>query len=198
MKFKVLSLLLSSALALAACNNGDDTQSKKAKEETKTTSTTKESKSKEAASSDEQAIDLKDIKTTPEQAIQTAKKEVSGALESISFEKDNNQWIYDVNILDKQKKSHEIKINANNNKVIHKETDSEIEQNEQTFDYGQFTSIDKVFAVAKKSFDGKLKEWSLSHDDGTYKYSLELQKKDGTTKEFEFDAKNLKLLSTEK
>lgn len=237
MKFKILSLILSSTLALAACNNDTNDVEKSPKDETKSeqqseTTDTKatdtndkddnndeENNAKQEGTSsvedsddvdnkdevaeadddndkDEASIKLDDIKVLPEDAIKTAQKKVPGELESISFDRDTGQWVYAISLIDTNKKTHEIKVNAEQNKIISSEVEDD-QDNEKTFDYGEFAPIDKIIKAAQKVYNGDIKEWSLDHDDGKFKYNLELKGQDGKSKEFELDAKDMKILSQE-
>lgn len=235
MKFKILSLILSSALALAACNNDakdiekspkDETKQEQQAETTDTKATDTNDKddnadekndAKEKGDSsveeqddvdnqdeateadddndkDEVSIKLDDIKVLPEDAIKTAQKKIPGDLESISFDRDNGQWIYSISLIDTNKKTHEIKVNAEQNKIISTQIEDD-DDNVKTFDYGKFIPADKIIKAAQKVYNGDIKEWSLDHDDGKFKYSVELKGQDGKSKEFELDAKDMKILS---
>lgn len=235
MKFKILSLILSSTLALAACNNDTNDVEKSPKDETKqeqqseTTDTKatdtndkddnndEDNDAKQEGESstedsddvdnkdeateadddndkDEASIKLDDIKLSPEEAIKTAQKKVDGDLESISFDHDMGQWVYGISLIDTNQKTHEIKVNAEQNKIISSEVEDD-KDNEKTFDYGEFVPADKIIKAAQKVYNGEIKEWSLDHDDGRFKYNVELKGQDGKTKEFELDAKDMKILS---
>lgn len=235
MKFKILSLILSSALALAACNNDAKDIEKSPKDESKQEQQTEKTDTKatdtndkddnadekndakeegdssveeqddvdnedEATEADdnndknEASIKLDDIKVLPEDAIKTAQKKIPGDLESISFDRDNGQWIYSISLIDTNKKTHEIKVNAAQNKIISTQVEDD-EDNVKTFDYGKFIPADKIIKAAQKVYNGDIKEWSLDHDDGKFKYNVELKGQDGKSKEFELDAKDMKILS---
>ncbi|MCE4957873.1 PepSY domain-containing protein [Macrococcoides caseolyticum] len=235
MKFKILSLILSSALALAACNNDAKDIEKSPKDETKQEQQTEKTDTKatdtndkgdntdeendakqegessveedddvdnkdEATEADddndknEASIKLDDIKVLPEDAIKTAQKKIPGDLESISFDNDMGQWVYAISLIDTNKKTHEIKVNAEQNKIISTQVEDD-EDNVKTFDYGKFIPADKIIKAAQKVYNGDIKEWSLDHDDGKFKYNVELKGQDGKTKEFELDAKDMKILS---
>ncbi|WP_414044387.1 PepSY domain-containing protein [Macrococcus animalis] len=233
MKFKILSLILSSTLAFAACNNDakdiekapkDETKTEQQSEKTDTKATdtndaddnaNKDNTAKDDADDDNQAdvdntdeateadddddsneasISIDQIKTMPEDAIKTAQSKVQGDLESISFDHDNNKWVYAISLIDSNKKTHEIKVDVKENKVLSTEVEDDTD-NVKTFDYGKFVPVDKIIKTAQKVYDGDIKEWSLDHDDGKFKYNLEIKGKDGKTKEFEIDAKDMKILS---
>lgn len=222
MKYKILTLMLSSVLALSACGNGGNEKESSPNDETKTENTTKTNndnnndaddkndnddvddknadntdeatEADDADDNNEASISIDDIKTMPEEAIKTAKSKVQGQLESISFDHDNNKWVYAISLIDSNNKTHEIKVDAENNKIIKTEVEDDTD-NVKTFDYGKFVPVDKIIKTAQKVYDGDVKEWSLDHDDGMFKYNLELKGKDGKSKEFEIDAKNMKIIS---
>lgn len=222
MKYKILTLIISSALALSACGNDGNEKESSPNDETKTEETTQTNndsnnddddkndnddvddknadntdeatEADDADDNNEASISIDDIKTMPEEAIKTAKSKVQGQLESISFDHDNNKWVYAVSLIDSNNKTHEVKVDAENNKIIKTEVEDDTD-NVKTFDYGKFVPVDKIIKSAQKVYDGDVKEWSLDHDDGMFKYNLELKGKDGKSKEFEIDAKNMKIIS---
>ncbi|WP_414045313.1 PepSY domain-containing protein [Macrococcus equi] len=233
MKFKIIGLILSSTLALAACNNDakdiekapkDETKTEQQSEKTDTKATDtndkndnadKDNAAKDESKDDDQtdvdnkdeaseadddndkndaSISIDDIKTMPQDAIDTAKTKIDGKLESISFDHDNEKWVYAISLIDTDQKTHEIKVDAKENKIISSKIEND-NDNVKTFDYGKFVPVDKIIKTAQKVYDGDIKEWSLDHDDGKFKYNLELKGKDGKTKEFEIDAKDMKILS---
>ena len=57
-------------------------------------------------------------------------------------------------------------------------------------------NVDGTFKKGQKEFDGDIKEWSLSKDDGKLVYDLDL-KKDKEKHEVTIDAKNGKVLNNE-
>lgn len=158
------ALLLGASLLLGACSN-EDTQS----------------------------VDYSEVKTDANQAIKTAQKEVKGELESISFDYNDKEkkWAYDVNLREGNQ-SHEVTIDAISNKVLKKETEKE-NDNEKTINYKDVTPIEDIIEIAKKEYNGDVKEWSLDEDDGLVKYDVELNK-DGKSKEFEIDAKTKEII----
>lgn len=162
------ALLLGSSLLLGACGNEDDN---------KTT-------------------DVSNVKTSVEDAIKTAQKEAKGDLESISFDYDEKEkkWAYEVNLKDASESS-EVKIDSDSNKVLKKVTEKDNDK-ETTIVYGDVTPIEDIIDVAKKKFDGEVKEWSLDEDSGVIKYDVELVK-DKKSQEFENDAQSKKILKQE-
>ena len=202
MKTKMLSLLLASGVVLAACGQGgsgdegkksDNDSNKTEQKQSGDTSSTSET------GKNSKTIKLNDIKTSPEEAVKTAKKEYDGEVKEISFEKEQGKWAYKVD-LQKQGEEAEVVINDNDGKLMHKSTEKEDDYDKKkSFEYKDFKSYKDIIKKAQDDFDGDIHEWSLSKDDdqGKFVYDLDLQK--GNNKhEFSYDAKNGKLLSNEK
>ena len=61
--------------------------------------------------------------------------------------------------------------------MIHKETEKgESNQSNDTFKYSDVKNYKDAIKSAQKDFDGDVKEWSLSKDDGKLVYNFDLQK----------------------
>ncbi len=87
MKLKSLAVLSMSAVVLTAC--GNDTP----KDETKST----ESNTNQDTNTTKDVIALKDVKTSPEDAVKKAEETYKGQkLKGISFENSNGEWAYKV------------------------------------------------------------------------------------------------------
>lgn len=158
------ALVLGTSLLLGACGNEDD-----------------------------KSVDYSEVKINATQAIETAQKEVKGDLKSISFDYDDKEkkWAYDVNLSD-ENESHEVTVDAVSNKVLKNESEKENDK-ETTINYKDVTPVEDIIEVAKKEYNGDVKEWSLDEDDGVVKYDVELVK-DGKSKEFEIDAKTKEII----
>ncbi|WP_241692416.1 hypothetical protein [Staphylococcus pseudintermedius] len=100
MKFKIISLLLASGIVLAACGNDDDQKNtNNADNDTKTEQTTDNNQNSHDNDRDDnddqntnqhtktQTIDVKDVKTTPEDAIKTAKSSFDGDVKQVEYKK---------------------------------------------------------------------------------------------------------------
>lgn len=142
---------------------------------------------------DDKSVDYSEVKINANQAIEAAQNEVKGDLESISFDYDDKEkkWAYDVNLRD-ENESHEVTVDAVSNKVLKKESEKENDK-ETTINYKDVTPVEDIIEVAKKEYNGDVKEWSLDEDDGVVKYDVELVK-DGKSKEFEIDAKTKEII----
>ena len=181
---KTIALLSSAAILLGACGNGgSDSASNKKDEGTK-----------------DATVAVKDIKTKPEDAIKKAQPTYKNqVLKDISYEKSNGDWVYKVEQQDtKNNKESEVIINDKDKKVIHKETEKgESNQSNDTFKYSDVKNYKDAIKSAQKDFDGDVKEWSLSKDDGKLVYNFDLQK--GKEKhEVTVDAKTGKVLDNQK
>lgn len=184
MKFKTIATVTASALLLAACGNDASDNSK-------------ESKSSNEKGDNKQVIALDKIKTSPKEAVKKAEDVYSGQnLKGISYEKSNGEWAYKIE-QQKTGTESEVIISDKNKKVLNKETEKEdsINKNDE-FKYSDAIDYKKAIKNGQKEFDGDIKEWSLSEDDGKLVYDMDLQK--GNTKhEITVDAKNGKVLNNE-
>ncbi|PTI39024.1 peptidase, partial [Staphylococcus xylosus] len=68
--------------------------------------------------------------------------------------------------------------------------------NNEAFNYNEAIDYKDAIKKGQKEFDGDIKEWSLSKDDGKLVYDLDL-KKDKEKHEVTIDAKNGKVLNNE-
>ena len=179
MKLKSLAVLSMSAVVLTAC--GNDTP----KDETKST----ESNTNQDTNTTKDVIALKDVKTSPEDAVKKAEETYKGQkLKGISFENSNGEWAYKVT---------EVLVADKNKKVINKKTEKEDTVNENdNFKYSDAIDYKKAIKEGQKEFDGDIKEWSLEKDDGKLVYNIDL-KKGNKKQEVTVDAKNGKVLKSE-
>lgn len=205
MNTKVSSLLLSSAILLAACGNGtNDKENEKATTEATTEQATTESQVEDTADSNnndsnvnnrKMAVVPSDVKTSPKDAIKTAQDEAKGELKELSFDDDDNKWVYEVKLKDGTTEN-KVKVDAETNQVIKTKTENENKQDE-TFNYADVMNIDDAYNVSKEEFDGKVSEWSLKQDDGILKYEFNLVNDKGEKYEVDLDAKSKKVLKSE-
>lgn len=202
MQKKMLSLLVASGLVLAACGQGGSSDDNKNGSEQK--ADTEQTQKGDTSSTSEtgknsNVIKLEDIKTKPEDAVKTAKKEYDGELKEISFEKEQGKWAYKID-LQKQGEEAEVIINNKDGKVMNKSTEKEDDYDKaKSFKYEDFKPYDEIIKKAQDSYNGDIHEWSLSRDsdEGKFVYDVDIQK--GNAKqEFSFDAKTAKVLKQEK
>lgn len=202
MQKKMLSLLVASGIVLAACGQGGSSDENKNDSEQKANTEQKQKGDTSGTSEtgkNSNVIKLGDIKTQPEDAVKTAKKEYDGELKEISFEKEQGKWAYKID-LQKQGEEGEVIINSKDGKVMNKSTEKEDDYDKaKSFKYGDFKPYDEIIKKAKDNFNGDIHEWSLSRDsdEGKFVYDVDLQK--GNSKqEFSLDAKTAKILKNEK
>lgn len=167
MKLKSLAVLSMSAVVLTAC--GNDTP----KDETKST----ESNTNQDTNTTKDVIALKDVKTSPEDAVKKAEETYKGQkLKGISFENSNGEWAYKVT-QQKSDEESEVLVADKNKKVINKKTEKEDTVNENdNFKYSDAIDYKKAIKEGQKEFDGDIKEWSLEKDDGKLVYNIDLKK----------------------
>lgn len=202
MQKKMLSLLVASGLVLAACGQGGSSDENKNDSEQKANTEQKQKGDTSGTSEtgkNSNVIKLGDIKTQPEDAVKTAKKEYDGELKEISFEKEQGKWAYKID-LQKQGEEGEVIINSKDGKVMNKSTEKEDDYDKaKSFKYEDLKPYDEIIKKAKDNFNGDIHEWSLSRDsdEGKFVYDVDLQK--GNSKqEFSLDAKTAKILKNEK
>ncbi|KXA45894.1 PepSY domain-containing protein [Staphylococcus simulans] len=202
MQKKMLSLLVASGIVLAACGQGGSSDENKNDSEQKANTEQKQKGDTSGTSEtgkNSNVIKLGDIKTQPEDAVKTAKKEYDGELKEISFEKEQGKWAYKID-LQKQGEEGEVIINSKDGKVMNKSTEKEDDYDKaKSFKYEDFKPYDEIIKKAKDNFNGDIHEWSLSRDsdEGKFVYDVDLQK--GNSKqEFSLDAKTAKILKNEK
>ncbi|WP_436952411.1 PepSY domain-containing protein [Staphylococcus shinii] len=184
MKIKSFATITASALLLTACGSGAS------ENDTKSDSSNNEGNSNNV-------IALNKIKTSPEDAVKKAQEVYSGQnLKGISYEKSNGEWSYKIE-QQKSGEESEVIISDKNKKVLNKETEKEdsVNKNDE-FKYNDAIDYKEAIKKGQKEFDGDIKEWSLSEDDGKLVYDMDIQK-DNTKHEITVDAKNGKILNNE-
>lgn len=224
MKYKMLSLLLSAGIVLAACGNGDDDNNDKKdnQNDEKTEQTTKENNNDNQNTDDqdsdddqdsnddqntdddqssdkatENTVKWDDVKVSPEDAVKAAQKESKGELKDLSFEKETGEWSYKVELVDGTNEN-KVLINADDKSVTNVEKEQEdSDDNDQTFKLSDVAKFEDVLKVAQDKAKGDIKEWSLSEDNGKLVYSIELKEGNKESTEFTIDAKSKEILEQE-
>ena len=207
MKYKMLSLLLSAGIVLAACGNGDDDNNDKKdnQNDEKTEQTTKENSNDDQNTDDNQSSDKAtentvkwdDVKVSPEDAVKAAQKESKGELKDLSFEKETGEWSYKVELVDGTNEN-KVLINADDKSVTNVEKEQEdSDDNDQTFKLSDVAKFEDALKVAQDKAKGDIKEWSLSEDNGKLVYSIELKEGNKESTEFTIDAKSKEILEQE-
>lgn len=207
MKYKILSLLLSAGIVLAACGNSDDDNNDKKdnQNDEKTEQTTKENSNDDQNTDDDQSSDKAtentvkwdDVKVSPEDAVKAAQKESKGELKDLSFEKETGDWSYKVELVDGTNEN-KVLINADDKSVTNVEKEQEdSDDNDQTFKLSDVAKFEDALKVAQDKAKGDIKEWSLSEDNGKLVYSIELKEGNKESTEFTIDAKSKEILEQE-
>ncbi|ASE34970.1 hypothetical protein BU006_02670 [Mammaliicoccus sciuri] len=207
MKYKMLSLLLSAGIVLAACGNSDDDNNDKKdnQNDEKTEQTTKENSNDDQNTDDDQSSDKatentvkwEDVKVSPEDAVKAAQKESKGELKDLSFEKETGDWSYKVELVDGTNEN-KVLINADDKSVTNVEKEQEdSDDNDQTFKLSDVAKFEDALKVAQDKAKGDIKEWSLSEDNGKLVYSIELKEGNKESTEFTIDAKSKEILEQE-
>ncbi|WP_204181006.1 MULTISPECIES: PepSY domain-containing protein [unclassified Mammaliicoccus] len=207
MKYKMLSLLLSAGIVLAACGNSDDDNNDKKdnQNDEKTEQTTKENSNDDQNTDDDQSSDKAtentvkwdDVKVSPEDAVKAAQKESKGELKDLSFEKETGEWSYKVELVDGTNEN-KVLINADDKSVTNVEKEQEdSDDNDQTFKLSDVAKFEDVLKVAQDKAKGDIKEWSLSEDNGKLVYSIELKEGNKESTDFTIDAKSKEILEQE-
>ncbi|PCF37073.1 PepSY domain-containing protein [Staphylococcus delphini] len=207
MKFKMLSLLLASGIVLAACGNDDDNQknTNNTDNDTKTEQTTDNNQNSDDnddqntnQNAKTQTIDVKDVKTTPEDAIKTAKSSFDGDVKQVEYKKENGQWVYDIDLRNNNEEA-EVKVSDKDNKVLNTNKEKEMDNdndNDKTINYGDAIDFKEAVKKAQDQQKGDLKKWSLDNDDGQFVYNIELMTNNGE-QELVLDAKSGEVLQQE-
>lgn len=207
MKYKMLSLLLSAGIVLAACGNSDDDNNDKKdnQNDEKTEQTTKENSNDDQNTDDDQSSDKAtentvkwdDVKVSPEDAVKAAQKESKGELKDLSFEKETGDWSYKVELVDGTNEN-KVLINADDKSVTNVEKEQEdSDDNDQTFKLSDVAKFEDALKVAQDKAKGDIKGWSLSEDNGKLVYSIELKEGNKESTEFTIDAKSKEILEQE-
>ncbi|MBA8759374.1 hypothetical protein GWK87_03400 [Staphylococcus schleiferi subsp. coagulans] len=196
MRFKVLSLLLSTGVVLAACGHDDQDDHDDHQEHAQRTEQKSDNQSN-ASSQNMTTQNVNKVKTQPEDAIKTAQKSFDGDVKKIEYKNDHGEWVYEIGLF-KGNKEAEIKVSDKDNKVIHKEQETEHEMdNEKAIQYQDAISFKEAVQKAQKKYDGDLKQWQLNQDDGQFVYEIELSSKQGE-QEITLDAKSGDVLKQDK
>lgn len=201
----MLSLLLASGIVLAACGNDDDDQknTNNTDNDTKTEQTTDNNQNSDDnddqntnQNAKTQTIDVKDVKTTPEDAIKTAKSSFDGDVKQVEYKKENGQWVYDIDLRNNNEEA-EVKVSDKDNKVLNMKKEKEMDNdNDKTINYGDAIDFKEAVKKAQDQQKGDLKKWSLDNDDGQFVYNIELMTDNGE-QELVLDAKSGEVLQQE-
>jgi uncharacterized membrane protein YkoI len=184
-KEKTITLITASVLFLGACSQSDN--------HTTTSNHQKDSH--------QGTIALKKVKTKPEDAIKKAQNSYKNQqVTEISFEKSNGEWVYKVEQQNPQNHNEsEVIVNDKSQRVEHKKSekgDQDHSDDQDTFKYSEVKSYKSAIKAAQRAFDGEIKEWSLSKDDGKLVYDITLQK-DKEQRDITVDAQTGKVIDNQ-
>ncbi|GAA3719981.1 hypothetical protein GCM10022378_07610 [Salinicoccus jeotgali] len=220
-RYKLASLLLATSLTVGACS--DDSESENAEttteestanettEDTTTEEATEESSSSNKATTESssgggttdessgttsETISPEEIKHNADEAVQTASDNFEGELKSLEFEKENDSWVYKVE-LENESEEYEAHISADDLSIINEETENNDDfDTDEHFNYQDAVSAEDVIQTAMDEKDGKLEGWSLDKDDGQLEYEVEL-KQDSNSHDVKINAENGEVLKTD-
>ena len=199
-KFKITSLLIAASLTLAACgnDNNEETTNQSESKQTETTQSTDNNKSKEENSSNENSnnassnegdeLDMASFSKSIEDAIEEAKSRFDGQLTDIGVSKENNQYVYKIE-LESDTEEYEVSLDVNDLSVVKEETEAEDDENDNKyFNYSDLVKVEDAIQTAKDNVNGKVTEWSTDFDDGNLYYEIEIVQDNGNNVDVKVDA----------
>lgn len=152
----------------------------------------------DSGQSGNQTIALEDISLMAADAISIAEEEAEGDIHEISFEKDGDSWVYKVDLNNGSEES-EVVVDHDTEEVIdvRTEQDDDDDNQDEVIDYNSLNeAYDAIDEAIADLGGGEVKEWSLSMDDGTPEYDIDLEY-EGQTHEYTINAETLEILESE-
>lgn len=199
-KFKITSLLIAASLTLAACgnDNNEETTNQSESKQTETTESTSDNKSENDNSSNENSnnassnegdeLDMASFSKSIEDAIDEAKSRFDGQLTDIGVSKENNQYVYKIE-LESDTEEYEVSLDVNDLSVVKEETEAEDDDDDNKyFNYSDLVKVEDAIQTAKDNVNGKVKEWSTDFDDGNLYYEIEIVQDNGNDVDVKVDA----------
>ena len=199
-KFKITSLLIAASLTLAACgnDNNEETTNQSESKQTETTESTSDNKSENDNSSNENSnnassnegdeLDMASFSKSIEDAIEEAKSRFDGQLTDIGVSKENNQYVYKIE-LESDTEEYEVSLDVNDLSVVKEETEAEDDENDNKyFNYSDLVKVEDAIQTAKDNVNGKVTEWSTDFDDGNLYYEIEITQDNGNDVDVKIDA----------
>lgn len=199
-KFKITSLLIAASLTLAACgnDNNEKTTDQSESKQTETTESTSDNKSENDNSSNENSnnassnegdeLDMASFSKSIEDAIEEAKSRFDGQLTDIGVSKENNQYVYKIE-LESDTEEYEVSLDVNDLSVVKEETEAEDDENDNKyFNYSDLVKVEDAIQTAKDNVNGKVTEWSTDFDDGNLYYEIEITQDNGNDVDVKIDA----------
>ena len=199
-KFKITSLLIAASLTLAACgnDNNEKTTDQSESNQTETTESTSDNKSENdnssndntntSSSSESDELDMASFSKSIEDAIEEAKSRFDGQLTDIGVSKENNQYVYKIE-LESDTQEYEVSLDVNDLSVVKEETEAEDDENDNKyFNYSDLVKVEDAIQTAKDNVNGKVTEWSTDFDDGNLYYEIEIVQDNGNNVDVKVDA----------
>lgn len=199
-KFKITSLLIAASLTLAACgnDNNEKTTDQSESNQTETTESTSDNKSENdnssndntntSSSSESDELDMASFSKSIEDAIEEAKSRFDGQLTDIGVSKENNQYVYKIE-LESDTEEYEVSLDVNDLSVVKEETEAEDDENDNKyFNYSDLVKVEDAIQTAKDNVNGKVTEWSTDFDDGNLYYEIEIVQDNGNNVDVKIDA----------
>lgn len=204
-KFKITSLLIAASLTLAACgnDNNEETTNQSESKQTETTESTSDNKSENndsendnssnensnnASSNEGDELDMASFSKSIEDAIEEAKSRFDGQLTDIGVSKENNQYVYKIE-LESDTQEYEVSLDVNDLSVVKEETEAEDDENDNKyFNYSDLVKVEDAIQTAKDNVNGKVTEWSTDFDDGNLYYEIEIVQDNGNNVDVKVDA----------
>lgn len=199
-KFKITSLLIATSLTLAACgnDNNEKTTDQSESNQTETTESTSDNKSENdnssndntntSSSSESDELDMASFSKSIEDAIEEAKSRFDGQLTDIGVSKENNQYVYKIE-LESDTQEYEVSLDVNDLSVVKEETEAEDDENDNKyFNYSDLVKVEDAIQTAKDNVNGKVTEWSTDFDDGNLYYEIEITQDNGNDVDVKVDA----------
>lgn len=143
-------------------------------------------------------IALEDISLMASDALSIAEGEFEGDVHDISFEQENGEWVYQFDMKNDSEEA-EVIINHDTEEVmdVRTEQDNDNDNQDEVIDYGSLNeAYDAIDEAIADLGGGEVREWSLSMDDGTPEYDIDLEY-EGQTHEYTINAETLEILESE-
>ncbi len=178
--------------------NDDESDDSSSGESTETEGSSNETAT-DSSGSNTNTIALEDISLMASDALSIAEGEFEGDVHDISFEQENGDWVYQFDMKNDSEEA-EVVINHDTEEVmdVRTEQDNDNDDQDEVIDYASLNeAYDAIDEAIADLGGGEVKEWSLSMDDGTPEYDIDLEY-EGQTHEYTINAETLEILQSEK
>lgn len=177
--------------------NDDESDDSSSEESTETEGSSNEAGT-DSGGSNMNTIALEDISLMASDALSIAEGEFEGDVHDISFEQENGEWVYQFDMKNDSEEA-EVIINHDTEEVmdVRTEQDNDNDDQDEVIDYGSLNeAYDAIDEAIADLGGGEVREWSLSMDDGTPEYDIDLEY-EGQTHEYTINAETLEILESE-